>query len=380
MCKEKYTQDYWENGQYALLNSLFAAICTRLSDALSRQPQELAACRGANVARYAGALPILVHFLESYSGTEPSIKYNNNPGAQVVCILCICQLATHTNKSLGDVFSQDENAPAQSASDALDSVWDDECPEFSPASYATLTAAELRLTETVAAIHCSRSLNSPTSTPTQMGHPVENWAAVNMGFGDNTISESQEVLFELRARYSRALSRTAYLLRYHNQGRAPICADSLIHLLESVRLAARCADLNPMSHMSTSQPQVQNDSVLPCFHVHIFGTGMWHHLAPGDIGDEDGILLGILTLLSSAKIDETPWVELAAGRTLLSLAPVLLNQWSGTSSQGHLSEEDMTYAKKALGSWPNDLETHQHGELVAWTIEQLFLIATVAIS
>jgi hypothetical protein len=71
--------------RYVLLSRLFETLCTRLSEARLHQPQDLTACRGINVARYAGALPTLVDALEAYRASGLAAKSSDKTKSQTVC-------------------------------------------------------------------------------------------------------------------------------------------------------------------------------------------------------------------------------------------------------------------------------------------------------
>ena len=151
--------------------------------------------------------------------------------------------------------------PARTAFAALDTVWSDECPPLSSSSYAHLTSAELRLIVVASTPHFRHPLpqytvfdvTSPGSPsrihiiPDNDDNPTQSHVEVNMNLREPPPANSRVALFDLRARYSRALSRTGYLLRYHADGIAPISASALIYMLDSICKAAQCGILNPES-------------------------------------------------------------------------------------------------------------------------------------
>lgn len=190
-------------------------------------------------------------------------------------------------------------------------------------------------------------------------------------------------LFNLRARYSRALCRASFQLRFHADGSAPISTDPLLYLLDSISLAGRCERLLPDSHTSlgTHQPQSKKNR-FPEFQVHVFGSGAWHYLNPTDIGDKDGLRVGLLGILGSDQIETTLGLELAAGRALATFAPMLLSQWLRMIPEDHVhrDKEALDFARGALEDWPSDLDADLANELVDWTTEQLLIIATIAVS
>ncbi|KAG9076675.1 hypothetical protein FRC06_009371, partial [Ceratobasidium sp. 370] len=225
------------------------------------------------------------------------------------------------------------------AFDALDSIWTNDCPGLTPDSYAILAGADLRLIETAAHAHHYSLLGATLcwSSPAQPyfegvpasqdGSSIESWAIVDMQAATSTIAEDQISLFQLRARYSRTLARAGYLLSYHNKYNASISARALAYLLGSMRFTAECEILNPASHISTCFPQSIDDDALPGFDIDVPSDGRSHSVDPLDIGDEDGILAGLVQTISFAGVQDNPSVELLAGRALVVYGPMLLKQW-----------------------------------------------------
>ncbi|KAG9119465.1 hypothetical protein FRC07_005499, partial [Ceratobasidium sp. 392] len=287
---------------------------------------------------------------------------------------------------------QDFLTPAKVAFNALDCIWNDDCPELSSDSYALLTAAELRLTE--AATYARNSSPTTHSSPRyiaaqlaftpgisrQANDSQDSWSVVNMEPAERQIPDSRLSLFELRARYSRALARAAVLLSTHNEGRACIGAHSLAYLFESIQLAAHCRNLNPASHMSTCLPQGEDQKILTTFKVYLVGTGLIRYLPALDIGDEDGIIPGLITILSSSGIEETPWLELATGHALAALAPMLFRQWIYMVIEHSPPLLNEGAVHLALDSWPEGLAPNQFRDLAYSTLLQLLCVATIATS
>ncbi|KAG8737887.1 hypothetical protein FRC10_007558 [Ceratobasidium sp. 414] len=258
---------------HELMHKLFDQVCLRLSEAKSRQDRDLKASQGHNVARYSAALPALVHYLETYAGD----KNKGDARGEYMA----------TNKS---------EAFAQPAFRALDSVWDDDCPEFSADSYALLTAADIRLARVVAQA-CHFGLDSPSAHRFQCQDPdphtsdkpsisQESQAVINMESVGNPALHAATLLLELQARYSRVCARAAFFLGLHNDGMAPINKHPLAYLLESLHLAAQCAPLNTALYMNMGQLQLQEEYVLPEFNASLVGSGVRLYLHPTELGDE----------------------------------------------------------------------------------------------
>lgn len=374
--------------EYSLLGTLFDSVCTRLSEAPLFQPRELANCLGINVARYAAALPRIIGIIERQPGSHPK-RHGRNvkkglPHVRLPARSCPNTLRVLTLQTL--------ERPAQSALKALDSIWSNDCPHFSPDSYAILTSAELRLTVCVADLHHSApsralsrvseqsaSKSSLSTNPARSSSHTPQVADVRLAVMENDAPKAKIPLFDLRARYSRALCRAAFQLIFHTQGSAPINPGPLIYLLNSITLAGHCGNLvsESQTFLSTHHPQSESGS-RPKFGVHILGTGAGKYLEPLDIGDEDGLIIGILKVIASANIEANPGIEVAAGNALAAIVPTVLRQWLRIV---HLdSDNDFSFAREILNDWPLSPGADKSNEMVDWTIKQLLVITTVALS
>ncbi|KAG8738357.1 hypothetical protein FRC10_006964, partial [Ceratobasidium sp. 414] len=337
------------SNRYTLIGSLFHQVCTRLFEAKTLHRRELMACQGLNVARYCSALSEMVRYL------------------------------------------QGSRTPLQFAFNALDSVWSNDCPEFSPDAYTLLTAAEIRLIEAVVLTHhsqtpTSRSQQPPAPPPSHHSSldkndvPEDSQSTIDMRPVEEPTLWAQIPLHELRARYSRALARAGALLTSHGYGLAPIGAHSLAYLFESIRLAAQCTNLNPTSCLSTSLPQSEDEAIIPTFRICVIGTGKGRYLHPMDIGNEDVIIAGLVKVMSAPGLEQTPWVELAAGRALAIVGPVLFHQWREMIKKYSRNLRNQEAVDLALGSWPKDLEANRLDILAEWTLSQLLRVAIIAVS
>ncbi|KAG8701463.1 hypothetical protein FRC08_004069 [Ceratobasidium sp. 394] len=351
-------QDYC----YGLVHNLFDQVCIRLSEAGTRQNRDLELSKGLNVARYSGGLPALVQCLEAY----PQDKM------------------TATTKGM-DWPAKDETA-ASSAFSRLDSIWSIDHHEFSSDSYARLTAAELRLTEVVARTHRLKS-GLPVRHPAQITHYPQlaspglqdGLPLIDVESARMAVSDEKFPLFELRARYSRALARTAILLFLHVNHCALISPHSLAYLLDSVSHAAQCEDLNPASDMSTSLPQSEHGA-LPEFRVVLHGLGITRYLPPTSIGEEEGIISGLVGLLSSSGIEQNTPVEIAAVHTLTILGPILFRQWLHATDKYLMHTPNKEAMNQGLANWPTDTYFDKLPFLPIWTLSQLLSVAAIAVS
>ncbi|KAG9084060.1 hypothetical protein FS749_005528 [Ceratobasidium sp. UAMH 11750] len=345
---------------YNLLNDLYTAVQTRLTEVRLRLSQEPIENQGLHMAQYASAMPALVHLLEVYSSTRAK-------------------------------------SPAVSAFDALDSIWTNDCPGLTPDSYAILVGADLRLIGAVAhahhprlpEVHTFRALAvqvlPPDLSSSQENASTETWAMIDMQTATPAGPEDQLSLFQLRARCSRTLARAGYLLSYHNRYKTPITARALAYLLESMRFTAECENLNPVSHIITCFPQLLGDDTLPGFDIDVPSEGRSHSVDPLDIGDEDGILAGLVQTISFAGVQDNPSVELLAGRALVVFGPMLLKQWvhmMAESSEENLEQYPASadIAELMRKHWPEDHGANQLDGMTDWTLNQLLVIAVIAIS
>lgn len=162
---------------------------------------------------------------------------------------------------------------------------------------------------------------------------------ISMLHGVDFMHNSDINIFELQARYSRSLARASFQLFFHSNNRAPMGAFSLISLLESLKKAAECKDLNqiprnslysPERRLSTHHPQNPNEPTkLPDFNIFLVGAGDSYELRSGEIGDPCGLLAGVLNILGVSGARNVPGVEFAAANALNSIAPMFIKQLLG---------------------------------------------------
>ncbi|KAF8594039.1 hypothetical protein BDV93DRAFT_529553 [Ceratobasidium sp. AG-I] len=180
----------------------------------------------------------------------------------------------------------------------------------------------------------------------------------------------------------------------------------LIHLLKSIQDAAECNALNPLSLLSTHHPQEPKQaSTLPTLCVDLVGCGeAYYLLTPGQIGDPDAILGGILGVLGASGSYPVAGVESAAGHALKAIAPRLLGQWLRFSSASiseryqDLDEEaetqmpsnpqpqDLDFLEPGptlspsyptLDQWPSAQSLDAYG-MTHWVLRQLLCLAAFA--
>lgn len=143
---------------------------------------------------------------------------------------------------------------------------------------------------------------------------------------DFVSDETFIALFKLRARYSRALCRAAFQLHVHSSGRAPIGNLPLIDMLNAIHALATRAELDSNGAIITHHPQAERSAPTPIA-ISIAGISGYRVLDPNDIGDEDGLLAGLTTLLGSASVKTLPKLEVAAVNAMAAVGPKLMEQW-----------------------------------------------------
>ncbi|KAF8597966.1 hypothetical protein BDV93DRAFT_610082 [Ceratobasidium sp. AG-I] len=298
-----------------LISNMFVEICHRLHQTRAGNRHELAISFGTNAARYILALPNLLGYLHTHPNQE---RMADLAHARMVKVGARSAVIKHEQYEAFD--------PARQALDALDAMLADDLPPFSADAYAWITAAELMLTVTIASAikphesAVSSKIEHGSESPNEIG--PTNAVVLNTSSGSPTLV----TLVDLRARYSRSLARASFQMIPHSDGRAPMKAPSLVHLLKCIDTAAQCPALNPPNSLSTHHPQHSyEDSTPPTFCIMMAGATGGYGLSPGVIGDPDGILGGLLNILGASG-DELA-VERAAGHALSSIAPVLIRQW-----------------------------------------------------
>ncbi|KAG9121745.1 hypothetical protein FRC07_002166, partial [Ceratobasidium sp. 392] len=282
---------------------------------------------------------------------------------------------------------------------ALDSIWSNDCPELHPDSYAMLASADLRVIGLTTLAQHSNQDASTTRITMQHGKSTSesllqhSAIQIDCSLDSQSISDTEFVeeadglvkipLIELRARYSRTLFRVSLCLSFHNNGRAPIGPYPLAHLLDSIYVLSQYTDINPANCLSTHQPQAEDVDMLPVFGANVVGTGQSYHVSPLVVGDEDGLLAGLVGVLSTADIEVAPELEYAAGRALASVGPMLFRQWLQTEDdklKKYLQDQPgvLERVNSVLDSWPIAFGVGNLTLLPEWTVSQLLAVAAIA--
>lgn len=270
-------------------------------------------------------------------------------------------------------------------------------------THALLTLAELRLVKDSAQVHyaperleTSSSQKSSVSVGRVNDHSTMprstsmditesrnfNWTILEI---NPSIGES---LFNLRARYSRVLFRIAVQISNYSTGHIHIGADILIKLLESLKEEFQCPSLNPPFPMSTNQMQVElppktNQNSFPTLCAVVMGTDGYTLLRPTTIGDEDGLIVGLLQIISQHNVRESHDLAMAARKALHVITPILFRQWFSTGSRSNMGAHALSAGPlQFLKDWPTELTNTELDldEQDIWTMHQILIITQTSLS
>ncbi|KAG8718101.1 hypothetical protein FRC09_013161 [Ceratobasidium sp. 395] len=326
---------------------LHDTLCTRISDAQVLLQKEQLDSRGANMANFLNATSTVILCLKPGSSTKAE------------------HMTTTPDLS------------------ALDCIWSHTCPQLMPDVYTAFVAAELRMVVSIALSECPESTALAYTTGTQV---TENQTSTVIQILEESKPSNLPSLFEVRSRYTQGLVRAGLLIKYHCVRGVIISTQRLVDLLESIRLAALCKELNLDSYMSTCHPQSQNNpGVLPVFQISVTSGG-GHCMDPLNMGDEDMAVAGLVRLVASAAINNSQSLELAAGRALHAVFPRILQQWIRMVAElpevGLAPDSEKTrFVQGALDTWPSNLvEVDRSENLADWTLRQLTIVAAVSVS
>ncbi|QRV82405.1 hypothetical protein RhiJN_10420 [Ceratobasidium sp. AG-Ba] len=195
--------------------------------------------------------------------------------------------------------------------------------------------------------------------------------------------EDSVSIFELRARYSRALVRAGLLLTYHFSHEMTISHPALNRLVDMIGTIGSSETLNPDTHMSTCHPQNQaRPAVLPIFLWRpLFGESPAAH--PLDLGGKGLITTGLVRLVASAVKNGAQDLHTTSVQALRVMFPILLKQYVNMVKI-HPGEAVATNVQKmelalgALRNWPKDKDLNQREGLIVYTVRQLLVVVDVA--
>ncbi|GAB1527518.1 hypothetical protein RhiTH_010693 [Rhizoctonia solani] len=253
---------------------------------------------------------------------------------------------------------------------ALDGVWRDEHPPFSADSYACLTAAELRLVALNSAALCGRAL------PETLGP-----STLNITIDMSLPSQERLSVSTLQNTYYRSLARASVQLRYHSDGRTPINSFALVNLLDALRIAAKCPDLNPQYSPDDATPD-EGQVTEPVLENYVRPTALSH----GPLGSIVRVLASAPLRPHSTEVISDRYamglkVRLAAVRALAAIAPVVLQQWfrEKISRSGNASAPQEPASIPDTSNWPDVDTTITDSQKLEGTIASHLLLVVKVI-
>ncbi|KAJ1300339.1 hypothetical protein OPQ81_005160 [Rhizoctonia solani] len=374
-----------------LLEPMFPALLNRF-EATIRKGRDMAATRGANLARFARAMVELSAFLGNGKHNTHSPSPGPNPNRKQKSRFRdsirprLESLAFPPSSVVSTTLPHMEIALG-----ALDEVWRDEHPPFSADSYACLTAAELRLV----------ALNAIFSYgPAQSDIPASSLAP-HAAIDILPPPRERLSIVTLRNTYYRGLARASIQLRYHSDARTPIGPFPLINLLDALRIASKCPIFNSQYTVEPTPNEAQNTELgnsfsrprseegsTPKFIIPVFSYE--NYVRPTDLSR--GPLGSIIRVLASTPLHPHSTevipdryadgirVRFAAVRALAALAPVLLQRWfiekvSRVGRDGAFQEPTPVLD---VGTWPEiDTSIADSPKLEGAVASQLLLIIRV---
>ncbi|KAF8748915.1 Peptidase family S41 [Rhizoctonia solani] len=373
---------------YKYLEPMFPELIGRF-EASIRKSREMASTRGANLARFARATVQLCAFLDnSAHNTQPPNRKNGpKPRFRDGIRPRLESLAFSSSSEPPVIASRMEVALG-----ALDGVWRDEHPPFSADSYASLTAAELRLVALNSAALCGRAL------PDTLGP-----STLNIAIDMSLPSQKRLSILTLQNTYYRSLARASVQLRYHSDGRTPINSFALVNLLDALRIAAKCPDLNPQyspddatpdegqvtePRAGFSRPRSKNDRtsnfIIPVFNSenYIRPTALFH----GPLGSIVRVLASAPLRPHGTEVISDRYatglkIRLAAVRALAAVAPFVLQQWfrEKISRSGNASAPQEPASIPDTSNWPDVDATITDSQKLEGTIASHLLLVVKVI-
>ncbi|KAF8602077.1 hypothetical protein BDV93DRAFT_509542 [Ceratobasidium sp. AG-I] len=215
----------------------------------------------------------------------------------------------------------------------LEDIWSNNSASFSANTYAGLLATQMTLLNLAVSLQ-SRSNNTPSRPPVKTQPPNSHGLDTVTGSAHvvdivvaNPNSPNLQQLSDLRASYSRTLCRTSYLLRLYSEQKVQIDVSAFISLLDALRTAVGCEELNPEDSTSTHHAQRNSaGSLYFSMGVSRANANIWYFSADDLYGGPLGSLIEILGMkpdIPEAMLFRT---RTAAIEAFSTLAPVLLQQ------------------------------------------------------
>jgi hypothetical protein len=211
----------------------------------------------------------------------------------------------------------------------LDSLNNEQSPAFSADEYASITAAELRLSAAILSISAAAS-NASFALPRaprlwrQGGTGIENSTLTGHRIDlindrlSLTLPENWQ-LDELWQCYSRALDRAYTQMKHHTAKYACMRSVELVGLLDAVHASALLLwGLHPINETAKEQ--------LACFFYYVeAGTAVFHQLPLRD--GSARFLEALLDMVADLTITTDPRLERSAIKALFAAWPLMIEPW-----------------------------------------------------
>ncbi|KAG9109430.1 hypothetical protein FRC07_008323, partial [Ceratobasidium sp. 392] len=327
------------------LGSLFLTVSDRFQR-LMRTGSEISTSSWENAARYARVLVELASYIGIHDTTGRLIPEADEDESGLMWF--------RADRDAN--FSQYQNlektqGPSQFAYsltqvlNAFTYLWRDEVPSLHSDVYASFVATELFLLTYAA----PKQVHAPNVGRDSMDGEESKMLgdhSINMDSLEHS-SRSSSDLFNLRAQYSRALTRASTLIWFHTQRRATIASTSLNRLLNALHAAASCDALNPITSLSTHHPQSTTSDSNDFQFVMPYNASSWYYFNPLDLsGGLLGDLTALLRMSPKGQEESSLQTRVLAVNAFSALAPVLMQQTLGVDRQKLCTHFDYT-------SWPD---------------------------
>ncbi|KAG9086717.1 hypothetical protein FS749_003431 [Ceratobasidium sp. UAMH 11750] len=327
------------------LGALFLTVSDRF-ERLMRTGGELSTSSWENAARYGRVLVELAGYIKRHDPSGRLIPEEDEEESGLAWFRGEKDAALAQYQSL--LRTEGPSQFAYSLTQVLNAfvyLWRDEVPSFPSDVYASFVATELFLLS-YAAPNESKLTVAPRNSLDDEDKKFTGDHSIEMTTSAHT-SRSGIDLFNLRAQYSRALTRASTLIWFHTQHKATIGSVSLNRLLNALYTSASCDALNPTTSLSTHHPQSTASDSNEFQFVMPYNASSWYYYNPLDLsGGLLGDLTALLRMSPKGQEDAALQTRILAVRAFSALAPVLMQQTLGVERPKLRSHFDYS-------SWPD---------------------------
>ncbi|KAG9077327.1 hypothetical protein FRC06_008979, partial [Ceratobasidium sp. 370] len=327
------------------LGSLFLTVSDRF-ERLMRTGGEMSTSTWENAARYSRVLVELAGYIKRHDPSGRLVPEEDEDESGLGWFRGEKDTSLTQYQSL--LRTQGPSQFAYSLTQVLNAfvyLWRDEVPSLHSDVYASFVATELFLL----------SYAAPNETKPSVARRDSLQDEDKKFTGDHSIDMTTSAhnshpgvdLFDLRAQYSRALTRASTLIWFHTQRKATIGSVSLNRLLNALHTAASCDALNPSASLSTHHPQSAASDSNEFQFVMPYNASSWYYYNPLDLsGGLLGDLTALLRMSPKGQEDAALQTRILAVHAFSALAPVLMQQTLGVDRLTLRSHFDYT-------SWPD---------------------------